>query len=278
MRRTPTSCTTPPIPRPRAPPSARWSRPCGMRRDRGTGPFTGQSCDNLQGNGAVLRQTVVSLARLSDPALADWIDSQLHLPQRDGRLHRAGDRAEGDRAGAGVRHRRRGAGDPRELPPMGDRGQLLPGPAGLGQGAARTFSDDVHGYETQKIRILNAGHQVLCELAELMEVEMVSEIMAHPTIRALLEKVEREEIVPHVVPVPGMTPLQYLELIERALRQPDDRRHHPPDRLRRLLAPPGLRAAHRARRAGGGRARSRASPWSRPPGAGCAPAPATTAR
>ncbi len=35
-----------------------------LRRDAGAGPFTGLSCDNIQGNGAVLRQTVVSLARL----------------------------------------------------------------------------------------------------------------------------------------------------------------------------------------------------------------------
>ncbi len=50
------------------------------RRDAGTGPFTCQSCDNLQGNGAILRQTLVSLARLSDPDLADWIDEQCSFP------------------------------------------------------------------------------------------------------------------------------------------------------------------------------------------------------
>ena len=39
-----------------------------------------QSCDNLQGNGAIMRQTVVSLARLSDPDLADWIDANCSFP------------------------------------------------------------------------------------------------------------------------------------------------------------------------------------------------------
>ncbi|MEZ5722947.1 MAG: hypothetical protein R3D59_16140 [Paracoccaceae bacterium] len=51
-----------------------------MRRDSGVGPFTGQSCDNLQGNSRILRQTVVSLARLTDPALADWIDVNCTFP------------------------------------------------------------------------------------------------------------------------------------------------------------------------------------------------------
>ena len=50
------------------------------RRDRNIGPFTAQSCDNLQGNGTILRQTVVSLARLSDADLADWIDSNCTFP------------------------------------------------------------------------------------------------------------------------------------------------------------------------------------------------------
>jgi hypothetical protein len=33
----------------------------------------GQSCDNLQGNGDILRQTLILLVRLSDTDLADWI-------------------------------------------------------------------------------------------------------------------------------------------------------------------------------------------------------------
>ena len=51
-----------------------------LRRDRDIGPFTLLCCDNLQGNGAILRQTIVSLARLSDPQLADWIESNCTFP------------------------------------------------------------------------------------------------------------------------------------------------------------------------------------------------------
>ena len=51
-----------------------------LRRDRGIGPFTGLCCDNLQGNGSILRQAVVSLGRLSDPELADWIDTNCSFP------------------------------------------------------------------------------------------------------------------------------------------------------------------------------------------------------
>lgn len=44
-----------------------------LRRDAHQKPFTCLSCDNLQGNGEILRQTIVGLARQSDAALASWI-------------------------------------------------------------------------------------------------------------------------------------------------------------------------------------------------------------
>ena len=51
-----------------------------LRRENGAGPFTCQSCDNLQGNGRILRQTIVGLAGLSDPDLAGWIDANCTFP------------------------------------------------------------------------------------------------------------------------------------------------------------------------------------------------------
>jgi mannitol 2-dehydrogenase len=43
-------------------------------------PFTVMSCDNLPGNGDVTRAAVCGLARLSDPALADWIAAHVAFP------------------------------------------------------------------------------------------------------------------------------------------------------------------------------------------------------
>jgi len=51
-----------------------------LRRASGAGPFTVQSCDNLQGNGAILRQTLLSLARLGDLSFADWVDTHVSCP------------------------------------------------------------------------------------------------------------------------------------------------------------------------------------------------------
>ncbi len=51
-----------------------------LRYIQENGPVTLQSCDNLQGNGTILRKTVVSLAKMSDPKLAVWIDENCSFP------------------------------------------------------------------------------------------------------------------------------------------------------------------------------------------------------
>ena len=67
-----------------------------------------------------------------------------------------------------------------------------------------------------KIRILNGGHAVIAYPAGLMDVEFVHEAMAHPLVLAFLEKVEREEILPVVPPVPDTDLDAYLaRIVER---------------------------------------------------------------
>ena len=83
-----------------------------------------------------------------------------------------------------------------------------------------TFTDHVHDFETMKIRILNAGHQVIANPGEILSVQTISGCMEHPLIRALFRKVEETEIAPHVSAVPGMTPAAYIDLIERRFSNP----------------------------------------------------------
>ena len=190
-----------------------------LRRDRGVGPFTGQCCDNLQGNGAILRQTVVSLARLSDPDLADWIDTHCAFPNSmvDCIVPATGPKELALVAEFGIE-------DAVPVTHENFRQWVIEDDFCAGRPdwdrAGATFSDDVHAYETMKIRILNAGHQVISNPGELLSVETISGCMAHPKIHALFRKVELEEIVPHVHAVPGMTPEAYVALIERRFSNP----------------------------------------------------------
>jgi mannitol 2-dehydrogenase len=83
--------------------------------------------------------------------------------------------------------------------------------------AGALFSDDVERYEAQKIRILNAGHQVIANPGELLSIETISGCMEHPQIGAFFHKVVLEEIVPHVEAVPAMQPTAYVNLVTKRL-------------------------------------------------------------
>ena len=189
------------------------------RRDRGIGPFTGLSCDNLQGNGAILRQTVVGLARLSDPALAEWIDQTCTFP--DSMVD-----CIVPATGANERALVRELGIADDVPVTHEpyRRWVIEDAFCAGRpdwdDVGATFSDQVHAYETMKLRILNAGHQVLVGAGELLSIETIAGCMAHPLIAGLFRRVEREEIAPFVAPVPGMMPEAYVDLIAQRFGNP----------------------------------------------------------
>jgi mannitol 2-dehydrogenase len=184
-----------------------------LRRNAGHGPFTGLSCDNLQGNGDILCQTVLSLARLSDPDLADWIGANATFPNSmvDCIAPATGPKELALAADFGIR-------DAAVVTHEAYRQWVIEDNFCAGRPdwdkVGATFSDDVHAYETMKIRILNAGHQVLANVGEVMGLETIAACMEHPAIRAFFGKVERTEIAPTVAPVPGMTPSEYVALIE----------------------------------------------------------------
>lgn len=190
-----------------------------LRRQAGHGPFTGLSCDNLQGNGTVLRQAVVSLARMSEPDLADWIEVNAAFPNSmvdciapaTGPRELALSQSFGLLDAAPVTHEAY-----RQWVIEDD---FCAGRPDWDQVGA-TFSTDVHAYETMKIRILNAGHQVVANAGEIFGIETIAECMAHPLISSLFRKVQIEEIAKTVSPVPDMTALSYVDLIEKRFSNP----------------------------------------------------------
>ncbi|PYG24709.1 mannitol dehydrogenase family protein [Pelagimonas varians] len=199
-----------------------------LRRDSGAGPFTCLSCDNLQGNGDILHQTVVGLARLSDPDLASWIDTNVTFPNSMVDCIAA---ATGPNELELVRSF--GIDDAVPVTHENFRQWVIEDKFCAGRPdwdkVGATFTDDVHAFEAMKLRLLNAGHQIIATPGELLSVETISGTMAHPLIKGLLHKIAVEEIVPHVAAVPGMTPLAYLDLIETRFANPEIR-----DTIRRV--------------------------------------------
>jgi mannitol 2-dehydrogenase len=72
-----------------------------------------------------------------------------------------------------------------------------------------------------KIRILNGGHAIIAYPSALMDLTLVHEAMANPLIAAFLEKVERDEVLPHVPPVPDTRLEDYLTLIISRFANPE---------------------------------------------------------
>ncbi|MCB9993601.1 MAG: mannitol dehydrogenase family protein [Hyphomicrobiaceae bacterium] len=190
-----------------------------LRRERGLVPFTGQSCDNLQGNGRILRQTVTSLARLSDPDLADWIDANATFPNS---MVDCIVPATGPKELALVQQF--GIDDAAPVTHENFRQWVIEDQFCAGRPdwdrAGATFTDHVHDFEAMKIRILNGGHQVISVIGDLLGIETISGCMDDADLRAFFDKVEATEIAPHVKPVPGYTPAEYVKLIERRFSNP----------------------------------------------------------
>ncbi len=189
------------------------------RRAAGLKPFTGQCCDNLQANGSVLKQTVVGLARLSDPDLAQWINEHASFPEA---MVDCIVPATGDAELAFVRNL--GIEDSAPVTHENYRQWVIEDNFCAGrppwEEAGATLTDDVHSYESMKIRILNAGHQVLANVGEVLGLETIADCMADPLVASFFHKVQTEEILPYVDAVEGIEPLDYLTLIEKRFANP----------------------------------------------------------
>ena len=190
-----------------------------LRRQHGAGPLTGLCCDNLPGNGRLLRQAVLSLAGLSDPELADWIADTCTFPNTmvDCIVPATGS---GERALAGAF----GIDDAAPVTHEPFRQWVIEDRFCRGRPdwdhAGATFCDDVHAYETMKLRILNGGHQLIADTAQLLGIATIADAMTHPKINTLYRKIATEEIAPHVSAVPEFTPAQYVELIAQRFANP----------------------------------------------------------
>jgi len=190
------------------------------RRAAGLPPFTVMSCDNLPGNGHVTAAAVISLARLSDPALADWIATNVAFP-------------------SGMVDRITPATGPHERALAAEFGLTDPVPVTCepfrqwvvedhfpqGRPALEkvgvTFTPHVHAYEMMKIRILNGGHATIAYPGGLMGIEYVHEAMAHPLILGFLNKVETTEIIAYVPPVPATDISAYYRQIVARFSNPE---------------------------------------------------------
>ena len=190
------------------------------RFDADLPPFTLLCCDNLQGNGDILRDTVMGLARLISPGLAQRVARDVCFPNSmvDCIVPATG-------AAEIARARDLGIDDAAPVTHENFRQWVIEDAFGAGrppwEEAGATFTDDVHAFEAMKIRILNGGHQVLANAGELLGLPTIAACMQDPAVEPFFHKVQRQEIVPYVGAVPGMQPGAYLDLIAQRFSNPE---------------------------------------------------------
>ena len=194
----------------------------GLRARRAAGhpPFTVMCCDNIPHNGVVTREAVVETARLSDPELAFWIASSVAFP--NGMVDRITP-ATSDRERAMIRD---DFGIDDKAPVFAEdfiqwvlEDNFPAGRPSL-EDVGVEFVADVTPWEMMKIRILNGGHAILAYPAGLMDIHFVHEAMQDDLVRAFLDKVETDEVIPVVPPVPGTDLNAYFDKVKERCANP----------------------------------------------------------
>jgi mannitol 2-dehydrogenase len=186
------------------------------RREAGMDPFTVLSCDNLQGNGDVARQTIVGFARLVDPALADWIEAEVAFPNcMVDRITPA--TTDADRESL---LRDFGIEDRWPVPAEPFTQWIVEDEFPLGrphlEAVGVQFVEDVRPYELMKLRLLNASHQALAYLGAPLGYVLVDETMRDDRVRTFLERYMADEAAPTLGELPGIDLPGYMAtLLER---------------------------------------------------------------
>lgn len=191
---------------------------CRLRK--GLAPFTVMSCDNLPHNGELTRRTVVGLARLTDPKFADWIDAHVAFPN-----------SMVDRITPATSDRERQIA--REVYGVADEWPVFaeefvqwvlednfPQGRPALESVGVTFVEDVTPHEHMKLRILNASHAIIAYPAALLGITYAHDAVIAPLIAPMLARVQIEEIIPGVDPVPEMTPARYFESVRERFANP----------------------------------------------------------
>ncbi len=170
----------------------------------GTPPFTVVSCDNLEGNGGVARAAVVGFARLRDPALAARIEAHVAFPSsmvdRITPVTSTADR-ELVRDRWGVDDAAPVTCEPYLQWVLEDR---FPDGRPALESVGVQLVDDVRPYELVKLRLLNAGHQVLAYPGLLLGRALVHEAATDSDLAVLLQRYLLEQATPTLAPVPGI--------------------------------------------------------------------------
>lgn len=174
------------------------------RRQRGLGPFTVLSCDNLVQNGRVIQRALLAFANARRPELRRFIAEHVTFPSsmvdRITPVTSAADRA--------WLRTTYGIDDPCLVTCEPYRQWVIEDAFAAGRPelevAGVQFTHDVAPYQNVKIRLLNATHSAMGYLGYLCGYRYVHEVATAPEFAGYLRAFMDEEVTPLLAPLPGL--------------------------------------------------------------------------
>ncbi|HEV2600428.1 mannitol dehydrogenase family protein [Sphingopyxis sp.] len=183
------------------------------RHAAGLSGLTLLSCDNLANNGAVLRRLMREYLASDHPDLVDWFDAQCRCPatmiDRIVPATTDADRAAIESA-LGVR-------DEGVVVTEGFSQWVIEndfaGPLPRWENVGAELVADVAPYETAKLRMLNGAHSALAYIGLGKGHDYVHQAIADPAIRAVIERLMRDEAAPTIDAAPGQDLSAYADAL-----------------------------------------------------------------
>ncbi|MGB1234990.1 MAG: mannitol dehydrogenase family protein [Planktomarina sp.] len=179
------------------------------RRAKGLHPFTVMSCDNLPDNGALIRKITIDLARLIDPALAEWITIEGAFPTS------MVDRIVPATTPEDVIKIATISGKPDAAPVLhepfkqwvitDDFTESRPDFETAGVQITR----NIEPFENMKLRTLNGAHSAIAYLGLLSGFKAVADAVADPTLATYLTHLWENEIIPTLTAPPDTDLKEY---------------------------------------------------------------------
>ncbi len=183
------------------------------RRAAGGDPLTVLSCDNIPGNGRLLRELIEQFCGLLDPleegGLRAWIADSVTFPcSVVDRIVPATGAADLDEVQQLIGVQDRGAVVAEPFRQWVIEDDFAAGrPAWDAVGA--TLTADVLPYEVAKLRILNGTHSMLAYLGAVAGHGTIAAAMGEPPLAALVRRMIRDEVIPTLHEPPGVDLVRY---------------------------------------------------------------------
>ncbi len=196
---------------------------CAGLRERykqGITPFVVISCDNVSDNGKRLKRAVVDFARTDDPVFSRWLEKEVHFPctmvdsitpATNERFCLSVEQHTGFKDNWPIQRESFSQWVIEDIPNV-----TLPPWASVGA----IVTKDVSGYELTKLRVLNCLHSTLAFIGTFIGLETVEQAIKNAGIKAFLEKMLHDEILPTLPDVEGLNKVAYGKKIIQRFENP----------------------------------------------------------